>query len=182
MDRAGLVGEHRLRLFYEDRPASTDGWTFTARTRGVPASLWGAPPTPFSHTPSGPSAEVLPDRPVGFDVQAPRPELAASRGVFPLSEYSEDELPPGLSPLPREPAANRDFVGVPDPSCVDLLGRLDRGDARSGRDEMYAALADAKLLTDLDDSALAGLAAGAAHFYSQAPMIQSTAQDAGSRG
>ncbi|MEX5636967.1 DUF6603 domain-containing protein [Parafrankia sp. FMc2] len=182
MDRTGLVGEHRLGLFYEDRPASTDGWTFTARTRGVPASLWGAPPTPFSHTPSAPSAEVLADRPVGFDVQAPRPELAASRGVFPLSEYSEDELPPGLSPLPREPAANRDVVGVPDPSCVDLLRRLDRGDARSGRDEMYAALADAKLLTDLHDSTLAGLAAGAAHFYSQAPMIQSAAQDAGSRG
>ncbi|CAI7976495.1 conserved hypothetical protein [Frankia sp. Hr75.2] len=181
MDRVGLVGEHRLRLFYEDRPASTDGWTLTARTRGVPASLWGAPPTPFSHTPSRPSAEVLPDRPVGFDVQAPRPELAASRGVFPLSEYSEDELPPGLSPLPREPAANHDFVGVPDPSCVDLLGRLDRGDARSGRDQMYAALADAKLLTDLGDSALAGLAAGAAHFYSEAPMVQS-AQEAGSRG
>src|SRR6185369_6262372 len=102
-------------LFYEDRPASTDGWTFTPRTRGVPASLWGAPPIPFGHTPTEPSAEVLADRPVGFDIQAPRPELAASRGVVPLSEYSDDELPPGLSPLPAEPTANRDAVGVPDP-------------------------------------------------------------------
>ncbi|EFC79450.1 DUF6603 domain-containing protein [Parafrankia sp. EUN1f] len=182
MDRVGLVGEHRLRLFYADRPAATDGWTFTPRTRGVPASLWGAPPIPFSHTPSEPSAEVLADRPVGFDVQAPRPELAASRGVFPLSEYSEDELPSGLSPLPRQPAANGDYLGVPDPTSVELLGRLDRGDARSGRDEMYAALADAKLLTDLGDRALVGLAAGAAHFYSQAPMVQNTTDDAESRG
>ncbi|MCL9794752.1 hypothetical protein MXD58_010625 [Frankia sp. AgKG'84/4] len=182
MDRAGLVGEHRLRLFYEDRPASTDGWTFTARTRGVPASLWGAPPSPFSHTPAEPSAEVLADRPVGFDVQAPRAELAASRGVFPLSEYNEDELPPGLSPLPLAPAANGDFAAVPDPSSVDLLGRLDRGDARRGRDAMYAALTDTKLLTDLDDSALASLAAGATHLYSEPPMVQSGAQAGGSRG
>ncbi|MCM3887647.1 DUF6603 domain-containing protein [Frankia sp. R82] len=187
MDRTDLVGEHRLRLFYADRPASTDGWTFTPRTRGVPASLWGAPPIPFNHTPSEPSAEVLADRPVGFDVQAPRPELSPSRGVFPLSEYSEDELPPGLSPLPRQPAANRDYLGVPDPTCVELLGCLDRGDARSGREQMFAALTDAKLLTDLDgrigpdDQALAGLAAGAAHFYSQEPMVQSSTEDAGNR-
>ncbi|MCK9925361.1 hypothetical protein MXD61_26390 [Frankia sp. AgPm24] len=181
MDRTGLVGEHRLRLFRADRPAATDGWTFTARTRGVPASLWGAPPSPFSHTPSTPSAEVLADRPVGFDVRAPRPELAASRGVFPLSEYDADELTPGLSPLPREPSVTGEVVGVPDPSSVDLLGHLDRGDARGGREQMYAALAAAKLLTDLDDSALTGLAAGAAHFYRQAPLVVGGDRDGGNQ-
>ncbi|MFC7590774.1 hypothetical protein ACFQYP_49170 [Nonomuraea antimicrobica] len=119
---------------------------------------------------------MVPDRPVGFDVQAPRPSLAASRGVFPLSEYTEDELPPGLSPLPRQPAANVDFVFAAEASSVDLIGRADRGDAKLGRDQVYAALADAKLFTGPNDT-LAGLAQGAGHLYSQAPMTQ----DAGSR-
>jgi hypothetical protein len=187
MNRGGLIGEHRLKLYFENAPAPTDGWTLTARTRNVPASLWGATPL-SSQDPADmvkavldkirdrPTAEVVPDRPVGFDVQAPRPELAPSRGVFPLSEYSEDELLPGLSPLPLQPAANGDFVSTPDPSCVNLIGRADRGDARSGRDQVYTALADAKLFTGPNDS-LADLAAGAGHLFGQAPMTQ----DAGSR-
>ncbi|MEO3813963.1 DUF6603 domain-containing protein [Sphaerisporangium sp. B11E5] len=182
MKRGGLIGEHRLKLYFENELAPADGWTLTARTRNLPASLWGATPT-SSQDPAGalravleeikgrPTAEVVPGRPVGFDVQAPRPELAPSRGVFPLSEYSEDELPPGLSPLPRHPAANGDFVLTPDPSCVDLIGRADRGDARNGRDQVYAALADAKLFTGPNDS-LAGLAADAGHLFGQAPMTQ----------
>ncbi|WP_433238013.1 DUF6603 domain-containing protein [Streptosporangium sp. CA-135522] len=171
MKRGGLVGEHRLKLYYQNALAPTEGWTLTPRTRNLPASLWGAPQSDQS-----PSAEVVPDRPVGFDVQAPRPSLAPSRGVFPLSEYSEDELPPGLSPLPQHPAANHDFVSAADPSCVDLIGRADRGDAKDGRDQVYAALAEAKLFTGSNDT-LAGLAQGAGHLFSQAPMTQ----DAGSR-
>ncbi|MFF3755349.1 DUF6603 domain-containing protein [Streptomyces sp. NPDC002018] len=180
MNRTGLVGEHRLKLYYEDTLTPMDGWTPAPRTQTLPASLWGAPPAPFSQTPGAPSADVLPGRPVGYDIQAPRPELAASRGVFPLSEYEADEIPPGLAPLPQHPAANRDFVSVPDSSCVDLIGRADRGVARTGRDQVYEALADAKLLTGRGDT-LAALAAGAGHFYSQAPLAQNPPQDAGSR-
>ncbi|MCG5217326.1 DUF6603 domain-containing protein [Streptosporangium soli] len=182
MKRSGLVSEHRLKLYFENELTRTDGWTLTPRLRNLPASLWGTPPKTVKmgfltgEEREAPSADVLPDRPVGFDVQAPRPELAPSRGVFPLSEYSEDELPPGLSPLPRRPAANGDFVSAPDPSCVDLIGRTDRGDAKNGRDQVYAALADAKLFTGPNDS-LAGLAGNAGHLFSQAPMTQ----DAGSR-
>ncbi|MFC7588183.1 hypothetical protein ACFQYP_34155 [Nonomuraea antimicrobica] len=106
--------------------------------------------------------------------------MATSRGVFPLSEYTEDELPPGLSPFPRQPAANHDFAFTTDASCVDLIGRADRGDAKLGRDQVYAALADAKLFTGPNDT-LAALAQGAGHLYSQAPMTQNTTQDAGSR-
>ncbi|GAA1514340.1 hypothetical protein GCM10009677_54450 [Sphaerisporangium rubeum] len=187
MNRGGLIGEHRLKLYFENAPAPTDGWTLTARTRNVPASLWGATPT-SSRDPADmveavlekimerPTAEVVPDRPVGFDVQAPRPQLAPSRGVFPLSEYSEDELQPGLSPLPRQPTADGDFAFTSEPSCVDLIGRADRGDARNGRDQVYAALADAKLFTGPNDS-LADLAGNAGHLFGQAPMTQ----DAGSR-
>ncbi|WP_253194943.1 DUF6603 domain-containing protein [Streptomyces sp. MP131-18] len=180
MNRSGLVGEHRLKLYRGNEPAPTDGWTMTARTRNLPASLWGAPPVPFSHTPTAPSADVLPDRPVGWDVQAPRPRLAPSRGVFPLSEYSEDELPPGLSPLPRQPDVNGGFAGTPDSSSVDLIGRADRGAAKDGRDQVYAALAEAGLLSGPND-ALTGLAANAGHLYGQAPMTWTSPQDAGSR-
>jgi hypothetical protein len=180
MNRTGLVGEHRLSLFYVDRPHPMDGWTLTPRTHNLPASLWGAPPTPFGQTPAHPSAEVLPGRAVGFDVQAPRPELAPSRGVFPLSEYQEDEIPPGVEPLPQDPAENRDFVSVPDDSTVRLIAGADRGAAKEGRDQVYAALTGAGLLTG-PNGTLAGLAAGAGHFYSQAPMAQNPSQDAGSR-
>jgi hypothetical protein len=180
MNRTGLVGEHRLKLYYGDTLADTDGWTLTPRTHNLPASLWGAPPTPFSQTPTAPSADVLPGRPVGYEIQAPRPELALSRGVFPLSEYDADEIRPGLSPLPQHPAANRDVVCVPDRSCVDLIGSTDRGAPKDGRDQVYAALADAKLFTGPND-ALTALAAGAGHLYSQAPMTQNANQEAGSR-
>ncbi|MEV7286125.1 DUF6603 domain-containing protein [Streptomyces sp. NPDC093252] len=171
MNRTGLVGEHRLRLFYEDAAAPLDGWTVTARTHNLAASLWGAPPAPFTHTPGAPDAEVLPGRPVGYDLQAPRPELAASRGVFPLSEYSADEIPPGLAPLPTAPVADRDYVSVPDDACVARIGRTDGGTARTGRDQVGAALADAGLLKDPGD-ALTALAAGATHLYHRAPLVQ----------
>jgi hypothetical protein len=182
MKLGGLVGEHRLKLYRGNEPVDTDGWTLTPRVRNLPASLWGSPPQQVDlgfmqvEVPQQPSAELVPDRPVGFDVQAPRPSLAASRGVFPLSEYTEDELPPGLSPLPLRPADNADFAFAADASSVDLIGRADRGDAKDGRDLVYAALAEAKLLTGPNDS-LAGLANGAGHLYGQAPMTQ----DAGSR-
>ncbi|MFE4667187.1 DUF6603 domain-containing protein [Streptomyces sp. NPDC056716] len=171
MDRTGLVGEHRLTLYYGNLPAPMDGWTLTPRTHHLPASLWGAPPSPFSHTPDAPSAEVLADRAVGYDVQAPRPELAGSRGVFPLSEYTSDEIPPGLAPLPSSPVADGDYVPVPDDACVERIARIDRGTARAGRDQVWAALADAKLLDGPSDT-LTALAAGAGHLYSQAPMVQ----------
>ncbi|MGW4792093.1 DUF6603 domain-containing protein [Nonomuraea sp. NPDC004297] len=179
MKRTGLVGEHRLTLYFENRLAPTAGWTLTPRTRNLPASLWGSPPQKVTYEfleveePQKPSAEVVPDRPVGFDVQAPRPSLAASRGVFPLSEYTEDELPPGLSPLLRPPAANDDFAFATEASCVDLIAQADRGVARDGRDQVYAALAEAKLFTGPND-ALAGLAQGAGHLFGQAPMTQDT--------
>ncbi|MGW6504357.1 DUF6603 domain-containing protein [Nonomuraea angiospora] len=176
MKRAGLVGEHRLKLYFENEPAPTDGWTLTPRIRNLPASLWGAPLTLLEEVFPRHAADVVPDRPVGFDVQAPRPSLAASRGFFPLGEYSQDELPPGLSPLPRQPAANDDFVFAAEASCVDLIGHADRGNAKLGRDQVYAALADAKLFTGPNDT-LADLAQGAGHLFSQAPMTQ----DAGSR-
>ncbi|MGV9313936.1 DUF6603 domain-containing protein [Streptomyces sp. NPDC003691] len=176
MDRAGLVGEHRLELFYEDAPASLDGWTATARTHGLPASLWGAPPVPFSHTPKAPGAEVLPGRPVGYDLRAPRPELAGSRGVFPLGTYTADEIPPGLAPLPSSPVPGGDPVGVPDDSCVERIAETDRGTARAGRDLLCAALADAGLFSGPADT-LAGLAADAAHLYSRAPLTRYPPQD-----
>ncbi|GAA0926337.1 DUF6603 domain-containing protein [Nonomuraea longicatena] len=182
MKLGGLVGEHRLKLYRGGEAVQTDGWTLTPRVRNLPASLWGSPPERVKYgpleveAPRQPDAEVVPGRPVGFDVQAPRPSLAASRGVFPLSEYTEDELPPGLSPLPLRPAVNDDFAFAAEASSVDLIGHADRGDARTGRDQVYAALAEAKLFTGPNDS-LAGLANGAGHLYGQAPMVQ----NAGSR-
>ncbi|MEU9331747.1 DUF6603 domain-containing protein [Streptomyces sp. NPDC048290] len=171
MDRAGLIGEHRLRLTCAGAPAPMDGWTVTPRTHNLPASLWGAPPSPFRHTPDAPGAEVLPDRPVGYDIQAPRPELAPSRGVVPLSEYRADEIPPGLSPLPTVPVADGEYTGVPDDSCVARIGETDRGAARSGRDQVGAALADAGLF-DGPAEALTALAADAGHLYRRAPLVR----------
>ncbi|MGW4797781.1 DUF6603 domain-containing protein, partial [Nonomuraea sp. NPDC004297] len=173
MKLGGLVGEHRLRLFFEDEPASADAWTLTPRVRTVPAQLWGAPLTLLEEFFGRPTADVVTGLPVGYDLQAPRPDLAASRGVFPLSEYTEDELPPGVSPLPPHPAANADFASADDPSCVDLIGRTDQADARTGRDQLYAALADAKLFTGPNDP-LTHLARDAGHLFSQAPMTQDT--------
>jgi hypothetical protein len=91
--------------------------------------------------------------------------------VFPLSEYSADEIPPGLAPLSSSPVADRDYVSVADDSCVARIGQTDGGPARTGRDQVCAALADAGLFKDPGD-ALTALAAGAAHFYRRAPLVQ----------
>ncbi|MBH0779469.1 DUF6603 domain-containing protein [Nocardia bovistercoris] len=171
MNKSALAGVHRLRVRHDDRLVDTSGWTITADTRNLPASLWGAPPSPFGHTPDAPSADTVPDLPVGFSVQAPLPVLADSRGVFPLSEYDDEELPPGLSPLPRHSDDNRDYVLDADPDVMDYLGEIATDPVREQRDAVFAALADAGLYTGGND-AMTALAAAAGHLYSQAPMVE----------
>ncbi|WP_285779030.1 DUF6603 domain-containing protein [Microtetraspora sp. NBRC 13810] len=171
MNRTGLAGVHRVTVSHDGHPV--EDWTLTVRTHNLPASLWGAPPAPFSHTPGAPSADVVPGQPVGYTVQAPRPVLAGSRGVFPLSKYDAEEIPPGLSPLPQHPGLNDDYLCAPDPSALQLLGEAATDPPRTHRDQVYAALADARLYTGDNDS-LTGLAAGAGHLYSRPPMIQET--------
>ncbi|WP_174186983.1 DUF6603 domain-containing protein [Nocardia barduliensis] len=169
MNQTGLAGMHRLSVRHGDRPV--EGWTVTARRQNLAASLWGAPPVPFSHRPAEPSADTVADLLVGCAVQAPRPVLAASRGVFPLSAYDAEEIPPGLSPLPLHPEPNSDHVFTPDPAAVRLIGDVDTDPVRSRREQVFAALADAGLLTGPSDG-LAELASGVGHLYSQAPMIR----------
>ncbi|MGK8486366.1 DUF6603 domain-containing protein [Nocardia asiatica] len=175
MNHTGLAGVHRLTVRHENRPVQ--GWTVTARRQNLAASLWGAPPAPFTHRPAEPSAEVVADLLVGCEVQAPRPVLAGSRGVFPLSEYDAEEIPPGLSPLPLHPEPNRDHVFAPDSTAVRLISDLDTDPVRNRRDQIFAALTDAALFTGPNDH-LTGLAAGASHLYNQAPMIRKASRPA----
>ncbi|MGF6885083.1 hypothetical protein ABIA39_003342 [Nocardia sp. GAS34] len=169
MNLTGVTGVHQLTVRYQGRPV--EGWTVTARRQHLAASLWGAPPVPFSHQPARPSADLVANLLFGCAVQAPRPVLAGSRGVFPLSEYDGEEIPPGLSPLPPDPAVDSDHLFAPDPAALQLLGEIDSDQVRGRRDQVFAALADAELCTGSNDR-LTGLASGAGHLYSQAPMIR----------
>ncbi|MEV3961832.1 DUF6603 domain-containing protein [Nocardia sp. NPDC050193] len=171
MNRTGLAGVHRLTVRHDDRVVDTTGWTITISTHNLPASLWGAPPAPFSHTPGAPSADVIPDQPVGYSIQAPRPVLADSRGVFPLSDYDDEEIPPGLSPLPQQPVENQDYVCTPDPGVMQRLSEIASDRVRRQRDAMYTTLSDVGLYTGSNDS-MTELAAAATHLYSQALMVE----------
>ncbi|MEU0504502.1 DUF6603 domain-containing protein [Nocardia sp. NPDC005998] len=171
MNRTGLAGVHRMTLQHNGRDIKTDGWTITPGKHNLPASLWGSPPSPFVHTPGGPSADVVSDQQVGYQVQAPRPTLAPSRGVFPLSTYAFEEIQPGLSPLPQHSADNEDYLSAPDKNAMADLAKAAADPAKKSRDQVFAALLAANLYTGGNDN-LATLAAQATHLFAQAPMVQ----------
>ncbi|WP_433521604.1 DUF6603 domain-containing protein [Nocardia pseudovaccinii] len=171
MNRTGLAGVHRMTVQHNGTAIKIDGWTITPSTHNLPASLWGAPPAPFVHTPGGPSADVVSDQQVGYQVQAPRPTLAPSRGVFPLSTYTFEEIQPGLSPLAQHPADNEDYLSAPDKNAMADLAKAAADPAKTSRDQVFAALSAAKLYTGGNDT-LTTLAADATHLFAQAPMVQ----------
>jgi hypothetical protein len=68
------------------------GWTVEKHARNLPKALWGAP---LAGDPP-PSAELVPDQLVGFEISPPGPSIGATRG--------EADMDVALRAVPLEPA------------------------------------------------------------------------------
>lgn len=121
MNHRGVKSTHRLEIFRGKPDGATardaagpTGWEPPApRRQTMPASLWGKPPEPFKQVPAKPTRDVVKDKLVGFTVQAPRPELGATRGALPLKELAEDVVATAPLPLSHATARTRAPAAAP---------------------------------------------------------------------
>ncbi|HEX7119775.1 MAG TPA: DUF6603 domain-containing protein [Longimicrobiales bacterium] len=175
MDRRGVTSTHRLWIFRgEDATQAIDvsGWTIVPRRGAVPAALWGEPPSPFTQIPKRPTAEVLPDRLVGYDVTAPEPVLGATLGIVPGGTLAVAYLSPeGRAPIAADAAPSPDFVPRYEATSVAAVAGIAGAEATAARDALYATLAAAGVYDGANGS-VDVLAREAGHLYSDPPMVQ----------
>jgi hypothetical protein len=170
MNLADVAGVHRLtvRQGGADGPvAPLAGWTLTPRAATLPESLWAAPPKPFTQIPARPSAEVLTGQLVGYDVTAQEPAVGPTRGVFPIEELAQTQLPPGVLPLRDPPVPDPGYAPVADATTVGLLAGIAAAAPR--RTALRDALADAGAYKG-GAGTLSRLAADAQHLFTDPPM------------
>jgi hypothetical protein len=176
MNLSGVTSTHNLSLFKNSvtsKPADVSAWSLTPRHQNVPEALWGAPPAPFTQIPDKPSAKVIPQQLVGYEVRAPQPAVGTTRGVLSLSELSEEYVvPPGAAPISTGVNASPDYVPGFDGESVGLVGALMQQQARGARDALHHALGKAQVYAGAN-GALDRMAATAAHIFSAPPMKQS---------
>jgi hypothetical protein len=175
MNKSGVTSVHRLNIYKDSvstNPVDVSKWTLTARYQNLPESLWGVPPTPFKQIPDKPTANVIPNQMVGYAVQSPPPAIAASRGVVPLKELSEEYiLPPNNAPLSTVVVAVADYVPSFNKLTVAQIQQIMQGTAKQNRDALYNALQGASVYGGTN-GALTNMASNAGHLFSDSPMQQ----------
>ena len=174
MDLTGVSSKHTLSIYRgsSTTPIDVSAWSLEPLPQAVPASLWSAPPVPFSQIPAQPSADVRAGELCGFSVTAPVPEPGTSRGLVSGQLLMEEYLSPaGQAPLAGTVSPSPDYLPTPDQQTVGLLQQVNAGAAQRGRSQLFAVLAGASLFGGVDGD-LANLAAGAGHLFSDSPMQQ----------
>ncbi|MFF0065663.1 DUF6603 domain-containing protein [Streptomyces sp. NPDC005279] len=180
MNLTGVTSSHNLSLYQDgsSTPSNISGWSLEPLPQTVPASLWSAPPVPFSQVPAQPSADVLPGELCGFSVTAPTPVPGDSRGPVSVQQLMEEHLSPvGQTPLSGAVSPSPDYLPTPDPQTAGLLQQVDTGAAQKSRQDLFtvltgAAMQDGSALFAGADGDLGLLAAGAGHLFSDSPMQQ----------
>ncbi|WP_052441575.1 DUF6603 domain-containing protein [Streptacidiphilus anmyonensis] len=180
MNLSGVASTHSLSIYQGSSatPVDTSGWTLEPLPQTMPASLWSAPPVPFSQVPAAPSADVLPGELCGFSVTAPTPRPGNSRGPLPVQLLMADYLSPaGQAPLSAAVTLSTDYLPTPSEQTVGLLRQVSTGAAQQGRSALFGVLAgavmpDGSALFVGVDGDLAVLAAGAGHLFSDSPAQQ----------
>ncbi|MFE7129889.1 DUF6603 domain-containing protein [Streptomyces sp. NPDC057638] len=183
MDRNDVVSTHDLTIKNTDASTIVDvvGWSLTPLTQTLPASLWSAPPDPFTHVPAAPSAEVLPDQVVGFSVTAPTPAPGATQGPVPLKRLLEEYLSPaGEAPWSAADAPTQEYVPTADAQSIGLLAEVNTTTVRQRRAALFAALTsigtdDGSTAFTGTDGDLSALATGAGHLFADPPLRQDAA-------
>jgi uncharacterized protein DUF6603 len=180
MNLTGVASTHALSIYQggSATPVDTTDWSLQPLPQTMPASLWSAPPAPFSQIPARPSADVLPGELVGFSVAAPEPLLGNSRGPVSLTELMEEYLSPaGQAPLSTAVTASTDYLPTPNQQTVGLLQQVNTGAAQQGRATLFGVLSgvgmpDGSALFAGVNGDLSSLAAGAGHLFSDSPAQQ----------
>jgi hypothetical protein len=180
MNLTAVVSTHTLAIYQDDSttPIDASGWSLAPLRQTVPASLWSAPPVPFTQVPVQPSADVLPGELCGFEVTAPLPQPGDTRGPVSVSVLMEEYLSPaGQAPLSGAVTPSPDYRPTVNQQTIGLLGQVDTGSAQHGRAALFGVLAgvtlpDRSALFAGANDDLAVLAAGAGHLFSDSPMQQ----------
>jgi hypothetical protein len=172
MNLTDVTSTHTLQVFQgtSTTPVDTSTWSVTALPQTVPASLWSAPPVPFSQTPAQPSADVLAGELTGLTVTAPLPNPGSTRGPVAEETLMEEFLTPaGESPLSGGVQATADYVPTADATTVRDIAQVMSTVAQQSRAELISALG---AVFDGTDGDLSLLASGAEHLFSDPPLVQ----------
>ncbi|MBC7910623.1 MAG: hypothetical protein H7Y30_08990, partial [Pyrinomonadaceae bacterium] len=176
MNLSGVTSTHSVNIYKDsikNTPANVSNWKFEPRFQNLPESLWGAPPTPFTQIPDQPTANVIPNQPVGYDVQAPPPKLAQPIGVIQLKQLSEDYvLPPSATPISPAVTASPDYVPDFNKLTVAQIEKIMQTDALNNRNALFNALHSAEIYTGTNGK-LDHMVAQANEIFSDSPMQQS---------
>jgi hypothetical protein len=175
MNLTGVGSQHTLAIYQGNSttPIDVSDWSLDPLPQTVPASLWSAPPQPFSQIPAKPTADVLGGELCGFSVTAPLPAAGNSQGPVSVQLLMEEYLsPPGQAPLSGAVRPSPDYLPTPNQQTVGVLGQVNAGTAQQGRSQLFAVLTGAELFAGSDGD-LSRLAAGAGHLFSDSPMQQS---------
>ena len=175
MNLTGVSSTHSLAIYREGSttPVDSSAWSLQPLPQTVPASLWSAPPVPFSQIPAQPSADVLTGELSGFAVTAPAPQLGPSPGPVAVSLLMEDLLTPsGQAPLAGTVTASPDYLPTADQQTVGLIGQVMAAGPGQARSELFGVLTAAGYGAG-EDGDLSLLAARADHLFSDSPLRQS---------
>ncbi len=174
MNKSGLAANHNLSIYREGETSPHDlgAWTLAPRTANLPESLWGAPPVPFTQVPSTPSAAVIPNATVGYDVVAPTPSLGPSLGLVALVNVAEEYIQPeGKSPIDAAVTPSGQFVPTVDAGSIAAINTIQSDATVQRRNQLFAVLSTAKLYSGPNGD-LSAIRDGAQHLYADAPMVQ----------
>ncbi|GGZ33263.1 hypothetical protein GCM10010387_29250 [Streptomyces inusitatus] len=180
MDKTGVVSTHSITIHRQGSttPVDVTEWSLQPLEQTMPASLWAAPPAPFTHIPTAASAKILPGELVGFTVTAPPPTPGTTRGALPQKVLLEEYLSPdGRAPWPLAATPTQEYIPTADPHTVALLKDVNSATVKQARTDLCTLLgtvtaADNGPLFTGTDGDLAALAAGAGHLFSDAPLRQ----------
>lgn len=173
MQRPKVTSTHMVKISKDDPAAAgiaLDGWSFTASTRNLPASLWGPVPADMKQAPAAPSNDVVGDQLVGYDIATPSPTLNGATGAVPYSNLTEEWiLPDGAAPLTTAIVADPAYLPAASDGAIGAIASIDTGTAAQGRASLFAALTGIGS-GGFVDGPLSNLAARAEHLFADSPM------------
>jgi hypothetical protein len=176
MNLKGVTSTHTVAIrknTLTSDPIDVSKWALKPRAQNVPDSLWGAPPAKFSQIPDKPSNKIVPNQPVGYNIQAPPPTIGVSQGVIPLKALAEEFiLPPGRTPIAPTVKPVPDFVPKFVKTSVADIQKIMSDAASKGRLSLFNAMQGTGIYSGPNGS-LNNMATKAGHIFTDAPMIQS---------
>lgn len=174
MNKTGVASTHNLQIFHETSttPINVDDWTLSPRTNNSPESLWGKPSAPFTQIPATPSATLMNQQYVGYDVQAPDPQIGASLGVVPLTALAHEYLvPEGKSPVDGATSPSPAYVPSFDQTSVSQISAISGAPATTSRGALFDVVSKSSLI-DGTNEAMTAFGTNIDTLFSDPPMVQ----------